>query len=123
MTQQTENQSEIGPTDSPRNEAGLLERPKSPDLMDRLQNVLSRIQRAQDDQVETLLECDCGDLIRDLLALLAEKDKVIEEARECARCEYPKSTNGFAPWKDCGECVGCQCNSALAAREQAEGGG
>jgi hypothetical protein len=46
--------------------------------------------------------------------------EAIDRARECARCNYPKSTAGFAPWEDCGECVGCQCQAALAAQKEDE---
>lgn len=49
--------------------------------------------------------------------------EVVDDAIECARCEYPTSKNGFAPWDDCGHCIGCQCKSALAARDAMEGGG
>lgn len=141
------------PVNNTRNEAELRERAKSPDLMDRVQNVLSRIQRARDDQVETLLECDCDDIIRDLLALLEAKDKVIEKLPVTADgvrvvhgdrvwhtdydTEIGMRVNGDTQWVHTDHpnawCMGNppiviqECYStreaSLAAREQAEGGG
>jgi len=43
--------------------------------------------------------------------------EIIDEARSIAFCEYPKATDGFAPWKDCGDCVGCKVRAALTPKE------
>jgi hypothetical protein len=68
-------------------------------------------------------ETDAENLRHTLAQLRTENAalrEMIDRARECARCDCPKSTAGFAPWKDCGECVGCQCQAALAARKDTD---
>jgi len=68
------------------------------------------------DELTTKL-CNANETCDTLRTENAALREMIDRARECARCDYPKSTAGFAPWKDCGECVGCQCQAALAARK------
>ena len=102
------------------------------DVRERAEKYLARIDKAIADNKENAPDLANlfteGPIIRDLLALLAEKDKVIEQVLQ--------AFDGIEPedWNDgCGCCAAenldrsdewkALSEAALAAREQAEGGG